>query len=322
MPFAPLLMTRFEHCYLQLAKLTVVSLFLVVLAGACVRATGAGMGCPDWPKCFGRLIPPTDAGQISQEFITNHPEYDAGQFNAAKTWTEYLNRLMGAASGVLLLATLLMSFKYWKRDQVTPLLLLGAMAFSALAIWLGKTVVDQNLRPRQVTIHMLSGLTLVMGTVLATTRLGNKLRGLAPAILPSRLRQLLWLSLALVAGQILVGTQMRERVDILVAGGNCLCENLENDLGAVYILHRLVAALVVFSLAASFFWLRTRPGRPLRGLALAMGALVGLSYLAGVLLVRLHMPAALQPTHLVLGTLLLGTLVTMLCSSQSERSQS
>ena len=315
-------MTRLEHWYLRLAQLTVITLFLVVLAGACVRATGSGMGCPDWPKCFGRLIPPTHVTQISQEFIAKHPEYDASQFNAARTWTEYINRLIGAASGILLLATLLSSFGFWKRDRATPLLYLGAMAFSALAIWLGKTVVDQNLRPRQVTIHMLSGLTLVMGTVLVTTRLGHKLRGTPLVVLPSRLRQLLWLSLALVIGQILLGTQMRERVDALVAGGNCLCENLEKDLGPVYILHRLLAALVVFSLATSFFWLRARPGRPLHWLALVMGALVGLSYLAGVLLVRFHMPAALQPAHLVLGTLLLGTLVAMLCSSKREQAES
>ena len=315
-------MTRLEHWYLRLAQLTVITLFLVVLAGACVRATGSGMGCPDWPKCFGRLIPPTHVTQISQEFIAKHPEYDAAQFNAAKTWTEYLNRLVGAASGVLLLATLLISFGFWKRDRATPLLFLAAMAFSALAIWLGKTVVDQNLRPRQVTIHMLSGLTLVMGTVLATTRLGHKLSGTPLASLPPRLRQLLWLSLALVIGQILLGTQMRERVDVLVAGGNCLCENLENDLGPVYILHRLMAALAVFSLVAAFFWLRTRSGRPLHGLSLVMGVLVGLSYLVGVLLVRFHMPAALQPAHLVLGTLLLGTLVVMLCSSKSKQEQS
>ena len=315
-------MTRFEYWYLRLAQLTVISLFLVVLAGACVRATGAGMGCPDWPKCFGRLIPPTEAGQISQEFIAKHPEYDAAQFNAAKTWTEYLNRLMGAASGVLLLATLLVSFKYWKRDRVTPLLFLGAMAFSALAIWLGKTVVDQNLRPRQVTIHMLSGLTLVMGTVLATTRLSRKICGMLPVPLPARLRQLLWLSLVLVVGQILLGTQMRERVDVLLASGHCLCGDLENDLGPIYIMHRLMAALVVFSLAASFFWLRARPGRPLHGLSLSMGVLVGLSYLAGVVLVRFNMPTVLQPAHLVLGTLLLGTLVAMLCSSQREQAES
>ena len=315
-------MTRFEYWYLRLAQLTVISLFLVVLAGACVRATGAGMGCPDWPKCFGRLIPPTEAGQISQEFIANHPEYDAVQFNAAKTWTEYLNRLMGAASGVLLLATLLLSFKYWKRDRATPLLFLGAMAFSALAIWLGKTVVDQNLRPRQVTIHMLSGLTLVMGTVLATTRLSRKICGMLPVPLPARLRQLLWLSLVLVVGQILLGTQMRERIDVLLASGHCLCGDLENDLGPIYIMHRLMAALVVFSLAASFFWLRARPGRPLHGLSLSMGVLVGLSYLAGVVLVRFNMPTVLQPAHLVLGTLLLGTLVAMLCSSQREQAES
>jgi cytochrome c oxidase assembly protein subunit 15 len=84
------------------------------------------------------LIPPTQASQISPEFIARHPDYDPAQFNALKTWTEYVNRLLGAISGILLLATLLVSLKFWKRDHLTPLLLFGTMLLSAVVIWLGK----------------------------------------------------------------------------------------------------------------------------------------------------------------------------------------
>jgi cytochrome c oxidase assembly protein subunit 15 len=177
-------------------------------------------------------------------------------------------------------------------------------------------VIDQNLRPRQVTIHMLGGLTLVMGAVAAMTGLGLRLRGVGRMELPVALRKLLWCTFGLVSCQILLGTQMRERVDMLVAAGGCCGASLEDDLGAVYWAHRLLAALVVFATGACFFWLRAQPGRPLSGLTRCLGLLVGLSYGVGVLLVRLHLPAALQPAHLVLGTLLLGTLVAMLMLSR------
>lgn len=305
-------MTRLERCLLRLAQLTVLTLLLVVLAGAVVRATGSGMGCPDWPRCFGRLIPPTDVSQLPADYKTHYPGQEIADFNAFKTWTEYLNRLLGATSGFLLLATLLLSLVFWKRDRLTPLILMTAMALSGLVIWLGKTVVDQNLRPRQVTLHMLGGLALVMGTIVATTRLRRRLSQLPLVAIPPGLRRLLVAALFLVISQVLLGTQMRERVDVLRDSQDCCSAPLEDSLGGVYLAHRLVAALVVFSLGASFFWLRACARDSLGGAALRLGALVGLSYGIGVLLIRLQLPAALQPAHLVLAVLLMGTLVALL----------
>ncbi len=299
--------------YLRLALLTTILLGMVVLAGSVVRATGSGMGCPDWPKCFGRLIPPTDVSQLPPDYQTRYPGQEIAPFSAFKTWTEYSNRLLGALSGVALLATVLASFRFWKQDRRTPLLLLGTMILASVVIWLGKTVVDQNLHPRQVTIHMLGGLLLVMGSVIASARVTHR----APTLLAPALRKSLWICLVLVISQILVGTQMREQVDRLLTAGNCCAArtDLETSLGGVYLLHRLLASLTAVAVGVTFLRFRFAAGRPLPRLNLVLGASIGLSYLVGVLLVRWQLPALLQPAHLCLGTLTLGLLVSMLTCS-------
>ena len=72
--------------------------YLLIFIGGLVRVSGAGMGCPDWPKCFGRWIPPTSLSQL--------PDYiDPEKFNLVLAWVEYLNRLFGALVGLIILIT-------------------------------------------------------------------------------------------------------------------------------------------------------------------------------------------------------------------------
>jgi cytochrome c oxidase assembly protein subunit 15 len=305
--------TTFDRWLLRLALSATILLGLVVVAGSVVRATGSGMGCPDWPKCFGHWIPPTDVSELPADYQTRYPGQEIAPFNAFKTWTEYTNRLLGAASGFALLGAFIASCLAWRKDRATPLLLAGAMILAAIVIWLGKTVVDKNLHPRQVTIHMLGGLLLVMGSVIASARIWQRVKQQPAVALSSKMRQALWLSLGLVVGQILLGTQMREQVDSIVANGQC-CDgrtSLESLLGQTYLAHRLLAALTVFGVVWLFFGLRLSPARPFSGLNLVLGACVGASYGIGVLLIRLNLPAYLQPAHLVLATVTLGVLVAM-----------
>ena len=119
-------------------KLTLVLIFLVIIAGSLVRSTGAGMGCPDWPKCFGQVVPPTSESELPDDYLEtfknkrqkkverfskmldgfgmsntaeklrNDPTVLKEEpFNARKTWTEYINRLFGVLAG---LAVALMFF--------------------------------------------------------------------------------------------------------------------------------------------------------------------------------------------------------------------
>src|SRR5579862_1277100 len=94
---------------------TIILLFVVILAGAIVRSTGSGMGCPDWPKCFGTYIPPTEESQLPADYkekyrVKGHP----AEFNVYKTWTEYANRLVGALAGVFVFIQCIYAIRFLK----------------------------------------------------------------------------------------------------------------------------------------------------------------------------------------------------------------
>lgn len=180
--------------FLTSAKTALVLVYLVIIAGALVRMTGSGMGCPDWPKCFGYYIPPKEEkellytvgkeyskGQViiknetllvaKEDFVApnnfentkweKYTKHDYAIFNPFHTWVEYLNRLVGALAGIACLITLFLSISFWKENKkliLFNLLICFLMGFQA---WLGKTVVDSVLNPYKITTHMLAALLIV-----------------------------------------------------------------------------------------------------------------------------------------------------------------
>ena len=173
--------------FIKISKISLILVYLVILAGSLVRMTGSGMGCPDWPKCFGLLIPPTNEKQVEwnknqqynkgiilryngelivakDDFVSKnefnytnwHPytKHDYSEFNATKTWIEFLNRLIGAIAGLSTLLMLVFSLRFWKKNKIyslVSLLIVLAMGFQA---WLGKLVVDSNLAPYKITLSL------------------------------------------------------------------------------------------------------------------------------------------------------------------------
>ena len=162
----------------RFALLTVVLLYIVVLAGGVVRATKSGMGCPDWPKCYGRLIPPTDVSQIDFSKLDiarfreawqrrGHDRVEVTEetlrrdFSAKATWIEFTNRCLGALSGFAALGTLVCALLSRPRSVKLIVLLLGQLVLFGVVAWLGKVVVDTNLLPWKITLHM--GLAIAVG---------------------------------------------------------------------------------------------------------------------------------------------------------------
>ena len=82
----------------KFAFLSTVATYIVIFAGGLVRVSGAGLGCPDWPKCFGGWVPPLTASQLP-------PGFDSQTFNFTLAWIEYVNRLMGVLLGMLIVLT-------------------------------------------------------------------------------------------------------------------------------------------------------------------------------------------------------------------------
>ena len=105
--------------YRRMAWITLFAVYFLILVGASVRASGAGMGCPDWPTCFGSWIPPTSEAQLPANYQEIYADlgYAETEFNVVKTWIEYLNRLTGVTIGFLILLTAIYSWSVRRHDK-------------------------------------------------------------------------------------------------------------------------------------------------------------------------------------------------------------
>jgi cytochrome c oxidase assembly protein subunit 15 len=351
--------------------LTVSSIYLLILVGGVVRATGSGMGCPDWPKCFGQWIPPTQASQLPANYkevytaqrvaknqklartlasmgfqqvagnIFAHPtQYIETDFNATKTWIEYLNRLLGALIGIFVFVTAIVAWPYRKSDPPVLWLAVGSWLLTGVQGWLGSLVVSTNLLPIMVTIHMGLALLIVALLLYAAHRarweradaaqermlveaatLNDIDEGTAST---TGLRWLLWGAILLTFAQIVLGTQVREQVDMVASAAGYADRSLWIDrLGSVFETHRTVSALVVLVnvFVGYQVWQLVVPG--LRRLVVATGVILGLEMAAGITLAYFALPAFVQPIHLTLATLLFGAqFLTLLALRQLAQEHS
>ncbi|NND65000.1 MAG: COX15/CtaA family protein [Gammaproteobacteria bacterium] len=150
-------MRSFHRIYHFFSLVTLVFAFGVVVLGAYVRLTDAGLGCPDWPVCFGELFAPlTDAEQQAASKAFPGVEVDA-----TKAWREMVHRYAAAILGILILILALLSFFQGARTVgavITSWLLVAAVIFQA---WLGKLTVDYLLQPQIVVGHLMGGLMIL-----------------------------------------------------------------------------------------------------------------------------------------------------------------
>src|SRR5258706_2024933 len=218
----------------KLAVATTATTYLLIMVGGLVRAVGAGLGCPDWPKCFGSWVPPFRADQLPAGF-------DPLRFNAALTWTEYLNRLLGVMVGVLIFSTLAAAIVRHRRTRRV----LGPTGAAFLLVgfqgWLGGRVVAHGLEPWIVTAHLVVALVIV--SLLLCAPVNAFFPDAAPAASPERRligRGALGL-IALTLVQVAGGTQVRSRIDDAAAAGRAAREQWLEAVGAVGTLHRITA---------------------------------------------------------------------------------
>lgn len=323
-------MSNAQRSLPQLALLTVVLYYLVVLAGSVVRATGSGMGCPDWPRCYGRLIPPTEVSQIDFSKLDIEKYRAAWQrrghnpievteetlrrdFSARATWIEFINRCLGAISGLAALGTFICALRCRPRSRKLLALLAGQFVLLGIVVWLGKVVVDTNLAPSLITAHMMLAIGLVTAALIAR----HWIKPGEPVPVSLSQRWHLIAAFVFVVAQIIMGTQVRETVDHL-AEGACCDGRLEQTLGLPLQWHRVGAICVLTLVTLAFFRLKISKGAGAAApwLLTLMGLIVCAEYGAGVLLIRLQLPGLIQPVHLILATILHGMLLLLLLRSR------
>ncbi len=320
------------NVYQKTAYATVIATLFLILVGGLVRATGAGMGCPDWPKCFGQLIPPTDVSQLPENYkeifveqrieknkkivgylnslgftelastIENDPNVrKEEEFNAIKTWTEYINRLVGAVIGLLVLATFVTSFRYWKTKKSIPIASGLALFLTLFQAWLGSIVVSTNLLPGTITIHMVFAMIIVSVLLYGAFQASSELITIE---LDEKVRATLYLSsivlFVLTISQLVLGTQVREAVDAVKLTTDTSRSNWLEESGLIFVIHRSFSWLVLLSAAWILGVLRKNQ---VKGIVYKLGitnlAMVAVQILVGIGLEYLDMAAPLQVIHLV-----------------------
>lgn len=328
-----------ETRFIRLNLITIVVTLLLILAGGIVRSTGSGMGCPDWPKCFDQYVPPTSASQLPHDYkekyvaervaknerfaktldkmgkghLADSIRHDESilmpeTFNAAKTWTEYINRLMGATTGFLLLGLVVYSFAYRSRAKriiVLSLLNLVVVGFQA---WLGSIVVSTNLMPWIVTVHMLLAL-VILGILVYTYNYARELDRQAIVIMGKVvwLKALIFGAIILSVVQIVLGTEVREAIDAIAK--QLMYDNRASwvsKVGDVFSYHRDLAMLVLILNIIVYKIVKDKFSG--KATALRVGGAIGIvliiQIVTGLLLSNFALPPYAQAMHILFSTLL------------------
>ena len=274
--------------------------YLLIAVGGLVRASGAGLGCPDWPRCFGSWIPPASAAELP-------PQFDPTQFNPTLMWTEYLNRLLGMTVGFAILAATVSAWRHHRRQPRILWPVVAAVLLTGFQGWLGGRVVAHDLAAWIVTVHMVVALVIV--SLLLVAVLESMTTRAPGGAAPGRRAVARWtcLVIALSLLQVGLGTQVRGRVDAALDVVP-RAEALET-VGALDLTHRELAA--VTGLAVIGLWLLVWTRHPgdaalVRAASLALAAMAA-QVVAGVALTSALPPPA-QVLHLTFASLMLGAL--------------
>ncbi len=335
------------NSFRRVSLFTVVAVYFLILVGGIVRSTGSGMGCPDWPKCFGSLVPPTSVDQLPKNYqeiylqkrIAKNERFVASleklgftetadriandksilieeEFNALKTWIEYVNRLIGVVIGLLIILTVWKSLALWKIDKVIPILSISSLVLVLFQGWIGSIVVSTNLLTWMITFHMLLALVLVALLIYVYHRSERLLKsGVVKLDIPVKVKWILVLALILMVFQIILGTQVREQIDqISFTLGNMLREEWVDRVGLSFLIHRSYSILILGSNLLFFFWVfkyTTRKSQ-INLWSQVLVLLVILEIITGIGMAYFGIPAFLQPIHLLIGSLIIGVQVLLL----------
>lgn len=317
-----------------IVKITLASLYLIFLAGSFVRMTGSGMGCPDWPKCFGYLIPPTSEEQITWKpnssfekgmiivkdealYVAEHQvstgtmfnadnwekytKHDYAKFNKFHTWTEYINRLVTVVSGFIFLFLLVGAFLNREVKWVLPLSV-GAFLLMLVEAVLGKIVVDTNLKPAMITVHMVVGLVIIalilrLLFIVTEKKINYKYHKL--------FNRLLIISVIFSLVQIAMGTQVRQFIDeqVKLYGFDNKQYSLMDPNWKFYFHRSFTIAIVLVNFGMYYLNKLHDLGYRLINWVILM---LFLETITGILMYYAEIPIGTQAVHLLSGSILFG----------------
>lgn len=317
-----------DSIYKNLALFTLLLCLGIIVLGAYVRLSDAGLGCPDWPGCYGQLTVPAQAADVQAA-------YPERPLEAAKAWKEMVHRYFASSLGLLILA---LAFFGWRRGPPRALLagLVGLVIFQGI---LGMWTVTWQLKPLAVTGHLLGG----MGTMALLVWLNLLLRPVPAARGLAALRGLALFGLLVLIGQVFLGGWTSSNYAALACPDFPTCHRqwwpeadfregfvLWRGLGinyefgildsparvAIHWAHRLGAVLTSLVLLALLWrlWRQTTA----RVLALVLGGALLLQLSLGIASVKLGLPLVVAAAHNAGAALLILSLTVINVQARRE----
>ncbi|TAM11763.1 MAG: heme A synthase [Nevskiaceae bacterium] len=310
----------------------VVACFVLVVVGAYVRLSDAGLGCPDWPGCYGQIVVPT----ASQAAVSDHAAYAIQPLVAPKAWKEMIHRYLAGFVGLLVVGLALGAFRL--RGAGAPMrLALTVLGVIGVQIVFGALTVTWKVMPIIVTTHLLLGLTTL--ALLWWMWLRQSPCALRAVDVRPGIRGWAALALGVVALQIFLGGWTSTNYAAVACPDFPTCQasyGLQTALGpafdlwhglginyeggilaasvraTIHMVHRYGALLTTLIVGGLGLYLVARGrGRGLRGLGVACIVVLLLQLAIGIGFVEMRFPLSLADAHTGGAALLLLTVVSL-----------
>lgn len=325
----------------QINFYTISAVYFLILVGGIVRSMGAGMGCPDWPKCFGAVIPPTSNDDLPSGYeeiyvenrlkknarlsmllsnlgfnrlslkVANDPNIRKTEpFDATKAWVEYVNRLVGVIIGLLIILNAYFAFSF--RALKIRFIALASLILVVFQGWVGSLVVSTHLLPGFISFHMFLALLLVAWLIIQNHWMvhNERLNG-------SNSGGLLALILVLMVIQIFMGVEVREQIDLLKVQGLDRSSWIEN-LDIIFYVHRSFSLLLTGLIGWFLFHSYRQSQFTMYHLAIGMLILVEVGL--GAVMAYFEVPSFSQPLHLLFSSLAFGLILYLLLNTNFKTS--
>lgn len=291
-----------------------ISTYFLIFVGGLVRVSGAGLGCPDWPKCFGRWIPPTSVDQLPADI-------DPNLFNFTLAWIEYVNRLIGLAVGLMIAITAVLAIVYMRRHAKVLIPSILAALLVAFQGWQGSQVVSSALEPFILTIHL--GLALIIVSLLIyATQHAYYIDRDRVLLKGKQAANRIWIAALWILSliQILFGTQIRSELQVIQDRFPLLTE-LEwlAKVGPVNQVHIFLG--IVLLLMSLLVTVRMKDqGTTVKNLSVGLSVIMVIQLFIGFILVFVGLPELIQLIHLWLASLTIGVILILYTATAYERS--
>ena len=300
------------------SNLTIVITYLLIFIGGLVRVSGAGMGCPDWPKCFDRWIPPTSIDQLPDHI-------DPALFNIVLAWIEYCNRLFGVFVGLFITITMFMALKMYNSNKRIKFSVILAFFLTLIQGWLGSVLVETVLNPFTITLHLLIALIIVLLLIYSSqiSFYSDFPNSEKKCKYDPNCKNLFFILGCVLLIEIILGTEIRGGLEMIRKENPIVnSQFLLNMLGPFKYTHTILG--IIIALITSFLWYKLvkKSYNPSKIIITTSSLIVFLVYaqiFLGEMLVFLDVIPLVQLFHLWLASIILGlVMIQYLAWEQSQ----